>query len=366
MQWKSQLHNLKAYQPGKTMEDVKEQFNLEKVVKLASNENPFGCSSNVQSFISSEALSHAIYPDGYAKQLRMKVSGHLAVKPQQLIFGNGSDEVIQMISRALLDHTKSTVMAAPTFPQYKHNAIVEGAEVREIPLDGEGRHQLSEMLDSIDETTAVVWLCSPNNPTGEYIRKGELLDFLDEVPSHVLVVLDEAYYEYVTAEDYYDSIELLKSYPQLVVTRTFSKAYGLAGFRVGYGVGSIDVIGKLEPIREPFNNNSLGQGAASAAIDDQIFIDECREQNRKGLQQFYEFCERSGLKYMKSQANFILIDFGISGDEVFQYLMSKGYIVRSGQALGYPESVRITVGSPEQNDELISLMKEFLALFKQY
>jgi histidinol-phosphate aminotransferase len=159
---------------------------------------------------------------------------------------------------------------------------------------------------------------------------------------------------------------LLKSYPQLVVTRTFSKAYGLAGFRVGYGVGSIDVISKLEPIREPFNNNSLGQGAASAAIDDQAFIDECREQNRKGLQQFYEFCESSGLKYMKSQANFILIDFGISGDEVFQYLMSKGYIVRSGQALGYHESVRITVGSPEQNEELISLMKEFLALPKPY
>ncbi|MCA1054635.1 histidinol-phosphate transaminase [Rossellomorea aquimaris] len=364
MQWKSQLHSLKAYQPGKTMEDVKEQFNLDKVVKLASNENPFGCSPSVGEYISSALTAHAIYPDGYAKQLRMKVADLLSVEPQQLLFGNGSDEVIQMISRALLTPGKSTVMATPTFPQYKHNAVVEGAEVREIPLDEAGKHQLGKMLAAIDETTAVVWLCSPNNPTGEYIRNHELLEFMDHVPSHVLVVLDEAYYEYVTAEDYYDSIKLLDKYPQLLVTRTFSKAYGLAGFRVGYGVGHPDVIGKLEPIREPFNNNSLGQGAAAAAVDDQEFISHCREQNRKGLQQFYDFCEQHGLNYMKSQANFILIDFGVSGDEVFHYLMSKGYIVRSGQALGYPEAVRVTVGSPEQNEELISLMKEFLVVSK--
>jgi histidinol-phosphate aminotransferase len=365
MQWKSQLHNLKAYQPGKTMEDVKEQFNLEKVVKLASNENPYGCSPDIKEFISAQVSSPAIYPDGYAKQLRMKVAGHLSVEPSQLIFGNGSDEVIQIISRALLDPSKSTVMATPTFPQYKHNAIVEGAEIREVPLDEEGRHQLSKMLDSIDRTTAVVWLCSPNNPTGEYIRKEELVDFLQRVPADVLVVLDEAYYEYVTAGDYHDSVSLIDSYPQLVVTRTFSKAYGLAGFRVGYGVGNADVIRRLEPVREPFNNNALGQGAASAAMDDQAFIEQCREKNREGLLQYYEFCESAGLKYMKSQANFILIDFGFSGDEVFQYLMSKGYIVRSGGALGYPEFVRITVGSREQNEELISLMKEFLAARRQ-
>ncbi|NMH68830.1 histidinol-phosphate transaminase [Bacillus sp. RO3] len=360
MKWKSQIQNLKAYQPGKTMEDVKELYNLEKVVKLASNENPFGCSKNVETFLKTNAYSHAIYPDGYAKQLRMKVAGQLSVSPGQLLFGNGSDEVIQIISRAMLDGDKSTVMAVPTFPQYKHNAIVEGAEIREVPLDSAGRHQLSKMLEEVDETTSVVWLCSPNNPTGEYIRREELVSFLDEVPSHVLVVLDEAYYEYVVAEDYYDSLELLKTYPQLLVTRTFSKAYGLAGFRVGFGVANEEVIGKLEPIREPFNNNALGQGAAAAAIEDQTFIMECREHNRKGLEQYYQFCEEQGLNYIPSQANFVLIDFGVSGDEVFQYLMSKGYIVRSGEALGYPHSVRVTVGSREQNEEVIEKMKEFL------
>ncbi|TMU86762.1 histidinol-phosphate transaminase [Bacillus sp. BHET2] len=362
MKWKSQIQNLKAYQPGKTMDDVKEQFNLEKVVKLASNENPFGCSKNVEAFLKTNALSHAIYPDGYAKELRMKVAEHLSVDTRQLLFGNGSDEVIEIIARALLDGDKSTVMATPTFPQYKHNAIVEGAEIREVPLDPAGRHQLSKMLEEIDDTTSIVWLCSPNNPTGEYIRKKELISFLDCVPSHVLVVLDEAYYEYVVAEDYYDSLELLKSYPQLLITRTFSKAYGLAGFRVGFGIGNQDVIGKLEPIREPFNNNTLAQGAAAAAIDDQVFIEQCRDHNRNGLEQYYRFCKNNSLDYIPSQANFILIDFGVSGDDVFQYLMSKGFIVRSGEALGYPHSVRVTVGSHEQNEEVIENMKEFLAL----
>jgi histidinol-phosphate aminotransferase len=365
MKWKSQIQNLKAYQPGKTMDDVKELFNLEKVVKLASNENPFGCSKNVETFLKTNAFSHAIYPDGYAKGLRMKLSEHLSVEPGQLLFGNGSDEVIEIISRALLDGGKSTVMATPTFPQYKHNAIVEGAEIREVPLDSAGRHQLDKMFEEIDDTTSIVWLCSPNNPTGEYIRNGELVSFLDAVPSHVLVVLDEAYYEYVVAEDYYDSLELLKSYPQLMITRTFSKAYGIAGFRVGFGIGNKEVIGKLEPIREPFNNNALAQGAASAAIEDQTFIEECRSHNRKGLQQYYRFCEENDLDYIPSQANFVLINFGVSGDEVFQYLMSKGYIVRSGEALGYSHSVRVTVGSHEQNEEVIGRMKEFLALQKQ-
>ncbi|WP_044336334.1 histidinol-phosphate transaminase [Rossellomorea aquimaris] len=362
MKWKSQIQNLKAYQPGKTMDDVKELFNLEKVVKLASNENPFGCSKKVETFLRTNAFSHAIYPDGYAKELRMKVAEQLSVGPGQLLFGNGSDEVIEIISRALLDGDKSTVMAKPTFPQYKHNAIVEGAEVREVPLDPAGRHQLTQMLAEVDETTSVVWLCSPNNPTGEYIRSEELISFLDAVPAHVLVVLDEAYYEYVVAEDYYDSLELLKSYPQLLITRTFSKAYGLAGFRVGFGIANEDVIRKLEPIREPFNNNSLGQGAAAAAVEDQEFIRECRESNRKGLEQYYQFCREHGLNFFPSQANFVLIDFGVSGDDVFQYLMSKGYIVRSGEALGYPNSVRVTVGSHDQNEEVIEKMKEFLVL----
>jgi histidinol-phosphate aminotransferase len=364
MKWKSQLENLKAYQPGKTMEDVKGMFGLEKVTKLASNENPFGCSGLVRNFLQEVALSPNIYPDGYAKTLRFALADHLSVKPTQLLFGNGSDEIIQIISKALLTRDNNTVMATPTFPQYKHNAIVEGAEAREVPLDQDGKHQLTKMLEAIDESTSVVWLCSPNNPSGEYIRNKELIEFLNNVPKHVLVVLDEAYYEYVVADDYYDALQLLKDYPQLLITRTFSKAYGLAGFRVGYGIASEEIIAMLEPVREPFNVNTLGQGAVVAALQDQQFIEKCVVENRKGLEQYYEFCKTEGLDYFPSQGNFILIDFKMDGDEVFQYLMSKGYIVRSGQALGYPTCVRVTVGSQQENEKVIEVMKGFLATKK--
>ncbi|MGM0845959.1 MAG: histidinol-phosphate transaminase [Bacillota bacterium] len=360
MNWKKQIQNLKAYQPGKTIDDVKKLYGLNLIVKLSSNENPFGFSAKVDEYLKKSEFTYSIYPDGYAKTLRSSLSSHVGVSEKQIILGNGSDEIIQIIARGLLQPGTNTVMANPTFPQYKHNAVIEGAEVKEVDLDEYGRHNLNEMLNEIDDNTAVVWLCSPNNPSGEYISETDLTSFLDNVPPHVLTVLDEAYYEYVTAEDYHDSINLIQKYPRLLVTRTFSKAYGLAGLRVGYGIANEEIISKLEPLREPFNNNIVAQGAAAAALTDQSFIERCRTENRKGMKQYYELCREMNLKYISSQANFIVIDFGIDGDEVFQYLLSKGYIVRSGKALGYPTSVRITIGTPEQNEGLLETIRGFL------
>ncbi|MGD6966813.1 histidinol-phosphate transaminase [Rossellomorea vietnamensis] len=360
MNWKKQIQNLKAYQPGKTIDDVKKLYGLSSIVKLSSNENPFGFSAKVEEYLRKAEFTYSIYPDGYAKILRNSLSSHLGVSEKQVILGNGSDEIIQIITRGLLQQGANTVMASPTFPQYKHNAVIEGAEVREIVLDEYGRHNLDEMLKAIDENTTVVWLCSPNNPSGEYISEKSLTNFLDRVPPHVLTVLDEAYFEYVTAGDYYDAIKLVEKYPRLLVTRTFSKAYGLAGLRVGYGIANEEIISKLEPLREPFNNNIVAQGAAAAALTDQEFIERCRLENRKGMEQYYELCREKELKYFPSQANFIVIDFGIDGDEVFQHLLSKGYIVRSGKALGFPTAVRITIGTPEQNQGLLETIRDFL------
>jgi histidinol-phosphate aminotransferase len=359
MKWKNQLENLAPYQPGKSIDEVKKEYGLTEIVKLASNENPFGCSEQVASALSQYSKSFALYPDGYAANLRSTLAEHLQVEENELIFGNGSDEVIQMISRALLGPNTNTVMASPTFPQYRHNAKIEGAEIREVPLI-DGKHNLEEMLRVTDGDTAVVWLCSPNNPTGRYINKGELLTFIDQVPKETLVVLDEAYFEYVTAPDYYDSLELLKKYQNLIVLRTFSKIYGLASLRVGYGIGHKDIIRKIEPIREPFNTNTFAQVAANAAICDQEFVNECKKQNQLGLEQFYTFCKENQLNYYPSQGNFVLIDFKVNGNEVFQYLLEKGFIVRSGVALGFSTSVRVTVGSQEQNKQIIQHMKEFL------
>jgi len=361
MRWKEQLLKLKPYQPGKSISEVKRQYGLSEIVKLASNENPFGSSEKVQNEIANYAGKYSVYPDGYATELRTHLADHLGVQEAQIIFGNGSDEIIQMIARGLLTPESKTVMAAPTFPQYKHNGIIEGCEIAEIPLV-DGAHDLEEMAAAIDDRTSVVWLCSPNNPTGVYITEEELTAFMARVPSDVLVVLDEAYFEYVTAEDYHDSLSLLEQYKNLIILRTFSKIYGLASFRVGYGIAHEDTIRALEPAREPFNVNTLAQAAAIAALGDQKFVDECKIENKNGLQQFYDFCDRTGLKYFPSEGNFILIDFNRDGQEVFQYLLERGYIVRSGTALGFPTCVRITIGSKEQNQGVIELIKEYLSI----
>ncbi|WP_040208474.1 histidinol-phosphate transaminase [Neobacillus jeddahensis] len=359
MRWKEQLLTLTPYQPGKSIEAVKRQFNLERIVKLASNENPFGCSARVLSTLQTYQPSLALYPDGYATKLRETLAEFLEVDADELIFGNGSDNLIQIISRALLHSDASTIMASPTFSQYKHNAIIEGAIVKEIPLVN-GDHDLDAMLGAIDEQTNVIWVCSPNNPTGTYIPEYKLISFLEKVPSHILVVVDEAYFEYVVAEDYYDSIKLTRQYENLIVLRTFSKIYGLASLRVGYGVANRAIIKALEPAREPFNVNSIGQLAASEAIHDQEFVTDCKEKNRQGLEQFYLFCEENQLSYYPTQTNFILIDFKVDGDLIFQYLQERGYIVRSGKALGFPKAVRITVGSSEQNEGVLKVLSEFL------
>jgi histidinol-phosphate aminotransferase len=360
MRWKQQLLTLTPYKPGKSIEAVKREFNLKNIVKLASNENPFGCSSKVLSELETYQKSLAIYPDGYATSLRETLSRFLNVKQEELIFGNGSDNLIQIISRALLDSNSNTVMAVPTFSQYRHNAVIEGAKIKEIPLIN-GNHDLKGMLAAIDDQTNIVWVCSPNNPTGTYIPEKDLLEFLEKVPAETLVVLDEAYHEYVEAEDYYDAIRLTRRFENLIVLRTFSKIYGLASLRIGYGFANPEIIKVLEPVREPFNVNSLGQVAACAAIRDTEFIKQCKQTNRQGLEQFYQFCEANNLAYFPSQGNFLLIDFKVDGDQVFQYLQQKGFIVRSGKALGFSTSVRITVGSFEENEGVLNAISQFLA-----
>ncbi|WP_050615425.1 histidinol-phosphate transaminase [Bacillus testis] len=359
MKWKEKIIGLQSYQPGRTINEVKQAYGLENITKLASNENPYGYSPTVRKALQEGTTQFELYPDGAASSLKKALSDYLQLPTEQIILGNGSDDLLSIISRSLLQPGNNTVMANPSFSQYKHNATVEGAEIREVPLV-DGKHDLPAMLEAIDEDTAVVWVCSPNNPTGVYITSEELTAFLDDVPRDVLVVLDEAYREYVTAEDYPDSLELIKRYPNLIAVRTFSKIYGLASFRVGYGYGNLDIISQLEPVRQPFNVNTLGQAVGEIALGDQDFIKDCREKNRKGLEQFYSFCEREGLHYFPSQANFILMDVKADANKAFEYLMSKGYIIRSGQALGFPTYIRVTVGSAEENEGFLEQLQGFL------
>lgn len=358
MNVKPQLLSLKAYSPGKSIDEVKRQYGLTKIVKLASNENPFGCSEKVGEALTSLADQFALYPDGAAYALRQKVAQHVGVQPEQLLFGSGLDEVIQVISRALLAEGTNTVMAKPTFSQYRHHAIIENAELREIPLK-DGTHDLEAMLGQVDENTKIVWICNPNNPTGTYVNEADLISFLNRVPKTALVIMDEAYYEYATADDYPNTISLLDQYENLIVLRTFSKAYGLAAFRIGYAVGRADFIEKLDVTRLPFNTSSVAQVAALAALEDKEFLENCINENTKGLQQYYEFCEKHNIKYYPSQANFVFMEVG-DGNEVFQRLLQKGYIVRSGAGLGLPNGIRVTVGNQEDNEQILALLEEIV------
>ncbi|MEO4053162.1 histidinol-phosphate transaminase [Solibacillus sp. CAU 1738] len=359
MRWKQQIQGMKAYQPGKPIDEVKEMYGLEEVIKLASNENPYGSSPKVKALLQSDATNHAIYPDGYAQNLRTAVANHLQVKENELIFGNGSDDLIAIITRALLYPGVNTVMADPSFSQYGHNAEIEGAEVRKVPLI-EGRHNLHAMLEAIDDKTSVVWVCNPNNPTGTIVTDEELKAFLAKVPSDVLIVLDEAYIEYVNDPTYKDTLPYYKQYPNLILLRTFSKAYGLASFRVGYGIAQEEVIAKLDPIRAPFNNTVLGQAVAIVALEDQEFIDFCREENEKGKAQYVAFCEKHNLNYYPSQTNFILFEVKADSNVVFEEMMKRGFIIRSGAALGAPGYIRVTIGTEDQNAKFLLLLEEVL------
>ncbi|WP_226579328.1 histidinol-phosphate transaminase [Halobacillus litoralis] len=361
MKAKDILKNMKPYKPGKGIEEVKKEFGLDRIIKLASNENPYGFSPSVKEELPKLISNLEIYPDGYAAEIRKKVAGFIGVKEEQLIFGNGSDEVVQIICRTFLEPGANTVMATPTFPQYRHNALIEGAEVREVPLI-DGHHDLEEMIASIDEQTRVLWICTPNNPTGVHIDKTTIQSVLERVPGHVLVVLDEAYYEYLEAEDAFDSIAGLDAYPNVMVLRTFSKAYGLAGLRIGYGVGHPEVIQALEPSREPFNTSTVAQAAAIIALDDQAFLQQTVKANHKNKRDLMQFCEQHQLGYYDTQANFLLIQLPMSGDEMFEYLLTKGFIVRSGEALGLPNTIRLTIGKEEDMKQLQEVMAQKLAM----
>ncbi|MEK4699192.1 histidinol-phosphate transaminase [Solibacillus sp. FSL R7-0668] len=359
MKWKQQLFGMQAYKPGKPIDEVKKEFGLEEVIKLASNENPFGSSPKVKAFLQSDESNHAIYPDGYAQNLRTDLAHFYGVAENELILGNGSDDLIAIITRALLYPGVNTVMADLSFSQYWHNADIEGAEVRKVPMK-DGVHDLDAMLEAIDDQTSVVWVCNPNNPTGTLVTDEALSAFLAKVPNDVLVVLDEAYIEYVNDPSYQDTLHYFRDYNNLILLRTFSKAYGLASFRVGYGIAQAEVIAKLDPVRAPFNNTILSQKVAQIALADQDYIASCREQNESGKKQYVAFCEKHGLNYFPSQTNFVMFEIKADSEVVFQELMKRGFIIRSGAALGLDGYIRVTIGTEAQNAKFLQQLEEVL------
>lgn len=358
MQPKSNIVHLPVYQPGKPIEDVKRELGLSEVIKLASNENPYGSSEKAKQAIMNEIQHTSIYPDGFAVSLTTALAKQLGVDNNQIVFGAGSDEVILMLARAFIVAGDETIMADQTFPQYKHNTDIEGAVAIEVPLV-DGKHDLPAMLARVTDKTKVVWICNPNNPTGTIVSEEELVEFLDQVPAHVLVVLDEAYCEYVTDASYPDGLTLLPKYKNVITLRTFSKIYGLASLRIGYGVGHPDVIKLINQVREPFNTTRFAQAAALAALEDQAFIQHCKEANAQGIAYLQGEFTRLGLNSFPAHGNFIMFDVQRSAQAVFDALLRKGIITRAGHKK-YPTYIRVTVGNPEQNAKFVQALEQVL------
>lgn len=358
MQPKQNIMHLPVYQPGKPIEDVKRELGLDDVIKLASNENPIGYSPKAKAAMLDEIDRLNIYPDGASVELTAVLAKKLGVAENQLIFGTGSSDIILMICRAYLTSADETVMADETFSQYKHNCEVENAKIVEVPLK-EGKHDLDAMLEAVNERTKVLWICNPNNPTGTIVEHEELVQFLTKVPGHVLVVLDEAYCEYVTDEQYTDGTKLLEQFPNLVVLRTFSKVYGLAANRIGYGIGAAPVIRAINQVREPFNTGRLAQVAAKASLLDDEFLTRSRAANSAGRDYLHAQFDCMGLQYFEGHGNFIMVDVRTPSMQIFDRLLRKGIIIRAGWK-HYPNSIRVSVGNEEQNAKFIQALEEVL------
>ncbi|NLE64357.1 MAG: histidinol-phosphate transaminase [Elusimicrobia bacterium] len=350
---------LQPYVPGKPIEEVKRELGLSSVIKLASNENPYGPSLKVQKAIAKAARDLNRYPDGACFELRQKLAKRLKVRPDQLVFGCGSDEVIVMAIRAFVEPGDEVVIAKPSFLVYRLAAISAGARVKEVPLQGL-RYDLAAMKKAVTRRTKVIFIGNPDNPSGLYVAKKEMAAFLKDIPDTVLVFFDEAYYEFVEGKDYPDSLALLKKRKNIVITRTFSKIYALAGARIGYGIATPEVAAILDRAREPFNVTSLAQAAAIAALDDEAYYRRILRELSQERERVCKALQKMGVAFSKGCTNFIQVHLPQDSRVVAAALLKKGVIVRDMNVWGLTNYIRVTIGTPSENKRFLKALKEVL------
>lgn len=351
------------YSPGKPIEEVRRELGLERVVKLASNENPFGPSPKAIEAVERAAETMHLYPDASAHDLNAALGYHLRLAPERIAIGNGSDELIHLLGLVLLENEgDELLMGDPSFVRYEASAQLANAKLVKVPLDEEFRHDLPAMARAITDRTRLVYIANPNNPTGTIVTRAELDAFLNDVPPHVLVVLDEAYFEYAAgAEGYPSSLDYVHQDRNVFGLRTFSKAYGLAGIRVGYGFGPVEIVDAIHRAREPFNVNSLAQAAAIAALRDREHLAKTVAATRTGRERLSQLMRSLGASVVGSHANFAFIHLGQPAEPVYEALLQKGVIVRAGRHIGHPECLRVTVGTDEELDVFEDAIREALA-----
>lgn len=357
---------LRPYQPGKPVEELEREFGIRNAIKLASNENPFGPAPSAITAGNAALQNIARYPDGSGHALVERLAEKHSVTAGCITPGNGSNDVLDLVARVFLTPQHEAVFSQHAFAVYPISVQAVGASARVAPAHDGSRgpawgHDLEAMRALVGDATRVVFIANPNNPTGTWLGADELEAFIAGLPPHVMVVVDEAYFEYVEAADYPDASRWLDKYPNLIVTRTFSKAYGLAGLRVGYALSHPDVADLLNRVRQPFNVNLVAQAAALAALDDEDHLAQCVQRNRAGMQQLVAGFAELGLPHIESAGNFVCVDTGRSGSAVYQALLREGVIVRPVDNYGMPNHLRVTVGRADENARFLAALAKVLA-----
>jgi histidinol-phosphate aminotransferase len=328
------------------------------VIKLASNENPLGPPKSVIRTIRKEASKVSLYPDGGHYRLKEALSKHLGVTPREIIVGNGSNEIIELILRGFVREGDRVVTSQTSFLVYGLIAQAVGAEFVEVPMNN-FKYDLRAIAAEVNENTRVVFIANPNNPTGTYVTRDEVLEFLDSIPPEVIVCFDEAYFEFVEAKDFPSTLDYLKR-GNIIVLRTFSKSYGLAGLRLGYGIATEEIVNYLNKIRQPFNVNTLAQLAGITALGDKNFLEKTQQIVREGRRYFYNEFERLKLDYCRSETNFVMVSVKRDAENIFQKLLRKGVIIRSMKPYQLSQWIRVSIGRPRENRKFIKELKKLL------
>lgn len=353
------VRELTPYVPGKPIEEVRREYGLDDIIKLASNENPLGPSPKAVEAIQRAASEVRLYPDNDCFELRRALSKHLDVPGAQILIGHGSDELIHNIGLAFVSPGDEVMMCSGPFSQWEFTAkLMDGKPVYVAMNDF--HYDMPEMARQLTDRTKVVFIGNPNNPTGAMVTRAELAEFMAALPDHAVLVMDEAYYEYVDDPEYPQTLPLVREGRQVIVLRTFSKIYGLAGLRIGLGVTTPELAAALERVREPFNVSSVAQAAAVASLEDEEQVARTRALNTQSREYLYQELARLGLSCTTSQANFLWIDVGRNCREVFTELLKKGVIVRTGDVFGAPTHIRVSTGTQEDNRRFVSALEVVL------
>jgi histidinol-phosphate aminotransferase len=355
------IRTLIPYEPGKPIEEVEREYGIANSIKLASNENPLGPSPKALAAVRAKLDDLNLYPDGDCFYLNSGLAKKLGVAPEQLIFGNGSNEIIELAVRAFMRPGDQAVMARQAFVVYQLIVQAVGGKGVQVPLR-DYTHDLAAIAAAVTAETKIIFLANPNNPTGTIYRRPEWESFVADLPEDVLLIVDEAYFEYVQDAAYPNSLNYQTDGRPMLTLRTFSKLYGLAGLRVGYGVGPREIISMMQRVRQPFNVNAPAQWAALAALDDSDHVQRSLAVNREGIEFLAGEFKKLGLEFVPSHGNFILVRVG-KGQEVFKQLLSQGVIVRPMGGYQFPEHVRVTVGTMDENRKFIGALQKVIKSF---